>query len=63
MANAYWDGGVDKGPVARAGFHATTRINRHDFGVSWNSALDRGGIVVGNEVWIDIDVEALRDKA
>lgn len=59
----YWDGGVDKGPVTRAGFHATTRINRSDFGVSWNSTLDRGGIVVGHEVWIDIDVEALRDKA
>jgi polyisoprenoid-binding protein YceI len=32
----YWDGGVDKGPITRAGFRATTRINRHDFGVSWN---------------------------
>ena len=59
----FWDGGVDKGPVTRAGFHATTRINRHDFGVSWNSTLDRGGIVVSNDVWIDIDVEALRDKS
>jgi polyisoprenoid-binding protein YceI len=58
----YWEDGVDKGPVTRAGFHATTRINRQDFGVSWNSMLDRGGIVVSNDVWIDIDVEALRDK-
>src|SRR5215471_14141987 len=33
----YWEDGVDKGPVARAGFVATTTINRHDFGVSWNS--------------------------
>ena len=31
--------------------------------VRWNSTLDRGGIVVANEVWIDIDVEALKDKA
>lgn len=59
----YWEGGVDKGPITRAGFHATTSINRHDFGVSWNSAMDRGGIVVGNEVWIEIDVEALREKS
>src|SRR5579863_1080591 len=29
----YWDGGVDKGPITRAGFHATASINRHDFGV------------------------------
>jgi polyisoprenoid-binding protein YceI len=58
----YWEDGVDKGPITRAGFHATTRINRHDFGVSWNSMLDRGGIVVGNDVFIELDVEALRDK-
>lgn len=58
----YWEDGVDKGPVARAGFVATTSINRHDFGVSWNGTLDRGGIVVGNDVSIEIDVEALREK-
>ncbi len=58
----YWEDGVDKGPVTRAGFHATTSINRHDFGVSWNSVLDRSGIVVGDEVFIDIDVEALKQK-
>jgi len=55
----YWQDGVDKGPVMRAGFEATAIINRHDFGVSWNSTLDRGGIVVGNEVLITLDVEAL----
>lgn len=55
----YWEDGVDKGPVTRAGFHATTSINRLDFGASWNAALDRGGLAVGNEVWIDIDAEAL----
>ena len=58
----YWEDGVDKGPITRAGFRATTSINRQDYGVSWNSTLDHGGIVVGDEVWIDIDVEALRDK-
>ena len=58
----YWVGAEDKGPITRAGFHATMRIDRNDFGVSWNSALDHGGIVVGNDVWIEIDVEALRDK-
>jgi polyisoprenoid-binding protein YceI len=41
---------------------AATSINRHDFGVSWNSVLDRSGIVVGDEVFIDIDVEALKQK-
>ncbi len=58
----YWEDGVDKGPRQRAGFEATTTINRHDFGVSWQSALDNGGVVVGNEVFITIDAEALGDS-
>ncbi len=58
----FWEGGVDKGPMLRAGFHATTTINRHDFGVSWNAALDHGGVVVGDEVFITLDIEAIRKK-
>lgn len=57
----WWEGGVDKGPKTRAGFVAETTINRHDFGVSWNAPLDRGGIVVGNTVDIIIDAEAIRE--
>src|SRR4029453_3732984 len=53
----WWEDGVDKGPKIRAGFGAPTQINRHDFGVSWNATLDRGGIVVGDEVDITIDAE------
>ncbi len=59
----WWEGGVDKGPKRRAGFLARTRINRHDFGVDWNSKLDRGGIVVGEEVEITIDAEAILEGA
>ncbi len=55
----WWENGVDKGPKTRAGFVATTRINRHDFGVSWNGVLDRGGVVVGDDVAITIDAEAI----
>jgi len=55
----WWEGGVDKGPKLRAGFVAETTINRHDFGVSWNSPLDLGGVVVGDEVRITIDAEAI----
>jgi polyisoprenoid-binding protein YceI len=55
----WWEDGVDKGPKTRAGFVATTRIDRHDFGVSWNGVLDKGGVVVGNEVAITIDAEAI----
>ena len=55
----FWEDGEDKGPITRAGFSATTRINRHDFGVSWNDSLDKGGIVVGDMADVTIDVEAL----
>jgi polyisoprenoid-binding protein YceI len=59
----WWEDGVDKGPKTRAGFTASTSINRHDFGVSWNSTLDRGGVVVGHIVDIIIDAEAILEQA
>ncbi len=58
----WWEDGVDKGPKTRAGFTATGRLNRHDFGVSWNSKLDRGGIVVGDDVHITLDAEGILDS-
>jgi polyisoprenoid-binding protein YceI len=58
----WWEGGVDKGPKIRAGFVASVIINRHDFGVSWNSPLDRGGAVVGDDVEITIDAEAILEE-
>ena len=42
----------------RAGAHATTKINRKDFGVNWSKAMDNGGVMVGDDVAITIDVEA-----
>jgi polyisoprenoid-binding protein YceI len=47
----------------RAGFTATTRLDRHDFGASWNSDMQDGGVVVGDEVLITIDVEAILEEA
>jgi len=58
----WWEDGVDKGPKTRAGFVATTRINRKDFGVNWNGTLDRGGLVVSDEVDITLDAEAVREE-
>ena len=52
---------VDKGPQLRAGFQAKTEISRHDFGVSWNDKIDRGGVIVGDTVHITIDAEAVLD--
>ena len=57
----FWVDGVDKGPQMRAGFTAETTINRQDFGVSWNAPMDKGGVVVSDEVFITIDAEAILD--
>lgn len=47
----------------RAGFSASTRINRSDFGLTWNQALETGGVMVGDRIDIAIDVEAVRQAA
>jgi polyisoprenoid-binding protein YceI len=44
----------------RRGAMATTKINRRDFGITWNKVLDTGGLVVGDEVDIYIEVELVR---
>lgn len=44
----------------KAGAHATAKIQRKDFGITWNKALDGGGIAVGEEVEITIDIEAAK---
>ncbi len=43
--------------LQRSAASATTKINRQDFGVSWNKTLDSGGVVVSDEVNITLDVE------
>lgn len=40
------------------GFNGTTKINREDFGLTWNVALETGGVLVGKEIKIELDVEA-----
>jgi polyisoprenoid-binding protein YceI len=55
----FWVDGEDQGPKTRAGFVATTSIDRNDFGMTWNGEMENGGVVVGNQVLITIDVEAL----
>lgn len=44
----------------KIGTSATAKINRQDFGVSWNKTLDGGGYIVGDEVTIELDVELAR---
>ncbi len=44
----------------KAGATARTKINRQDFGVSWNAALEAGGVLVSNDVKISIELQAVR---
>ena len=51
-----------QGPLGqlRIGLSATTKINRKDFGLTWNAALETGGVLVGEEVTITLDVEFIK---
>src|ERR1044072_1637067 len=44
----------------RIGLSATTRVNRKDFGLNWNTVLEAGGILVGEEVAISLDIEFVK---
>jgi len=44
----------------RVAVSATTKINRKDFGLTWNAALETGGILVGDEVAVTLDVEFVK---
>jgi len=56
--------GVTKDPWGntRAGFSAEGKLNRKDFGMVWNKTLDNGGLVVGDEVQIRLEVECIQAK-
>jgi polyisoprenoid-binding protein YceI len=55
----YWVGDENKGQMRRIGFEATTKVNRHDFGVSWQDQLPGGGVLASNEIELALDVEAI----
>ncbi|HEX6178030.1 MAG TPA: YceI family protein [Thermoanaerobaculia bacterium] len=52
--------GTDPWGGTRAGVRATTTIDRRDWGLKWNQALETGGILVGNEVRIEIEAQAVK---
>lgn len=56
--------GVTKDPWGniRAGFTAEGKLNRKDFGMNWSKTLDSGGLVVGDEVAIKLDIECIKAK-
>jgi polyisoprenoid-binding protein YceI len=52
--------GKDPWGNLRIGLSATTRINRKDFGLTWNAALETGGVLVGEEIAITLDVQFIK---
>ncbi|MBA2273788.1 MAG: YceI family protein [Actinobacteria bacterium] len=48
---------------ARAGFSASTKVNREDFGLTWNVALETGGVLVSKEITLDLQIAATRIEA
>ena len=57
----YWEGDENRGEMTRIGFALGGRLNRQDFGVSWNDELAGGGVVASNWIELSIDVEAILD--
>jgi polyisoprenoid-binding protein YceI len=54
--------GPDAWGGTRVGFTATGEINRSDFGITWNAALEGGGVVVSDKVQIHLEIEAVLDQ-
>jgi len=54
--------GTDPWGNRKVAFHGETRVNRKDFGLTWNQALETGGVLVGDEVRIVVEVQAARSE-
>lgn len=55
--------GQDPWGNQRLGFAVSTKINRKDFGLTWNQALETGGVLVGEDIQIDIEAQAVGSAA
>jgi polyisoprenoid-binding protein YceI len=55
----WWEGEVNRGEMRRIGFEARGRVNRHDFGVSWQDEMPNGGVVVRDQIDLFLDAEAV----
>jgi len=51
-----------QGPNEKAGFSADLTLNRKDYGIVWNRTLDAGGTVLGDDVFISLNIEATPPK-
>jgi polyisoprenoid-binding protein YceI len=57
-------GGVEKGNDGRehAAFTAKTKLNRKDFGLTWNDTIETGGVLVGDDVDVTLEIEGIREN-
>lgn len=58
-------GGVVKDPMSgaeKAGFSVEGKINRSDYGLTWNAPLETGGVVVSDEVKIALEIQASKNE-
>jgi polyisoprenoid-binding protein YceI len=55
--------GTQGAEFQRVGFEGTTKLNRLDYGVAWNRALEGGGVTLGDEVTINLSIAAVRTRA
>ena len=62
LKGEYEGRGADPWGGQRVGYSAHTNISRKDFGLSWNAALETGGVMVSDEVRIELNVEAVQQK-
>ncbi len=61
VLDAEYEGeGKDPWGGTRAGFSASTKIDRRDWGLTWNAALETGGVLVSNELRIEIEAQAVK---
>jgi polyisoprenoid-binding protein YceI len=60
LTGAYLGSTGDGAGKQRVGFHVTGAINRQDFGVAWNRTVEAGGLLLGDDVELDISIEAVR---
>lgn len=65
---ATWDlsfegSGQDPWGNQRAAFHGETQVNRKDFGLEWNMLLETGGVLVGDQVRVSVDVQVVRQAS
>jgi polyisoprenoid-binding protein YceI len=63
VLDARYEGhGTDPWGGERAGFSAKTKIDRRDWGLTWNQALEAGGVLVSNNLTIELQVQAVREE-